>query len=84
MHISTVNSIHDGDLIKCQCGTVIGRDTGRKIDLNRRISPRAGQHCDNVLNAADKKSILLLMNNNCGRQPSTAMRCMPPTRRSPW
>ncbi|MGC9308834.1 MAG: hypothetical protein ACP5FL_08690 [Thermoplasmatota archaeon] len=35
MRISTDNSIHDGDQVKCQCGAVIGRDTGRKIDLNR-------------------------------------------------
>ena len=33
--ISTDNSIHDGDLIKCKCGVAIGRNSGRKINLER-------------------------------------------------
>jgi hypothetical protein len=35
MRISTDNSIHDGHLVKCPCGNVIGRDSGRKINLER-------------------------------------------------
>jgi len=35
MRISTDNSIHDGDCIKCPCGNVIGWDSGRKINLER-------------------------------------------------
>ncbi len=33
--ISRDDSIHDGDRYLCPCGAVIGRDAGRKINLNR-------------------------------------------------
>ncbi len=33
--ISQDDSIHDGDRYRCPCGAVIGRDAGRKINLER-------------------------------------------------
>ncbi len=41
-HISRDDGIHDGDRYLCTCGAVIGRDAGRKINLERGNTTTAG------------------------------------------